>query len=328
MTGITVIGGDLVDGMVSIAETIPRIEEAYVRLEEGTVQAPPIQHMENREVRGEIDVKSAMILGEKPYATVKAASGFYENAALGLPTGSALVILLDGGTGIPLAIMSGWPLTKLRTGAAAAIGVKYLARPEASRLGLVGCGDIARSAARAISHVRPVKHISLWSPVAEECVACARELKKELGVETTIAADPGAVAADADMIVTATPSREPLLAKDAVRPGTHISAMGSDGPGKQELDAYLLADALLFVDSVEQCRCAGELQHALSEGLLSVDDIAGTIGGLISGSLVGRTTDSEISIFDSTGTAAQDVGIAGLVYERARQRSLGTVIDL
>jgi len=328
MSVIHVLDEDTLSQLLSYEDAIDSVEAAYVRLHRGDVEAAPVQHLENPSVRGEIDVKSAISLGAPAFVTVKAATGFYDNPALGLPTGNAIVILLDGMTGQPLSIMEGWTLTKRRTGAAAAVGTKHLALPHASRLGLIGCGEIAQASAHAISRVRGLTRITAWCPEPELSESCAAALGLSLGITVTVASESAEVAAESDIIVTATPSRTPLLTDQMVRPGTHISAMGSDGPGKQELAAELTARGRLIVDRLEQCRTSGELQHALAAGLMSEEQVAGEIGAVVAGDVAGRTTEHEVTVFDSTGTAAQDVAIASLAYDRALARSVGQQVEL
>lgn len=328
MSTIHVLNEEVLSQLLTYEDAITSVESAYVRLYRGEVEAAPVQHLENPSVRGEIDVKSAISLGIPAFVTVKAATGFYDNPALGLPTGNAIVMLLDGKTGRPLSLMEGWTLTKRRTAAAAAVGTKYLALPDAHRLGLIGCGEIAQASAHAISRVRKLTRIIAWCPEPGLSESCAAALGSALDAVVTVASGPAEVAAESDMIVTATPSRAPLLSGQMARPGTHISAMGSDGPGKQELGAELTARARLIIDRLDQCRSSGELQHALAAGLMTEEQVVGEMGAVLVGDVAGRACEHEVTVFDSTGTAAQDVAIASLAYDRALASSLGQHVDL
>ncbi len=327
---VRVLSAEVIAGLLDFGEAIDYVERGYVALFEGRVQTPPIQHLENPEVHGEIDVKSAVMRGSTPYVTVKAACGFYDNPARGLPTGSAMVLLLDGSTGFPLALMDGWLLTSWRTGAAAGVATRLLARADATSLGLVGCGEIAAMAARAVARVRPLDRVTVWAPPADRdlCRRFAETIGEELGVEVAVAESVADAVGQADVVVTATPSREALVMLDMVRPGTHITAIGADGPGKQELEARLTARSRLFVDLVSQCRTAGELQHPLREGLMSEADVHAEIGAVLAGAATGRENDDEITVFDSTGTAAQDIVLATLAYERALATDAGSEVEL
>ncbi len=327
---VRVLSARTIAGLLDFGEAIDYVERGYVALFEGRVQTPPIQHLENPDVHGEIDVKSAVMRGSTPYVTVKAACGFYDNPARGLPTGSAMVLLLDGSTGFPLALMDGWLLTSWRTGAAAGVATNLLARADARILGLVGCGEIAAMAARAVARVRPLERVAVWAPPADLdlCRRFAATTGADLGIEVVIAASVADAVHQADVVVTATPSREALVMLDMVRPGTHITAIGADGPGKQELDARLTAGSRLFVDMVSQCRVAGELQHPLREGLMTEADVHAEIGAVLAGAATGRESADEITVFDSTGTAAQDIGLAALAFERALKMDAGSEVDL
>lgn len=289
---------------------------------------PPIQNMANAEVHGEIDVKSALVLKPRSYACVKVASGFLRNAEQGLPTSFATVLLLDGDTGVPLALMDGDLVTNWRTGAAAAVATKHLSRPQSETVGLIGSGVIAGMALRAVCRVRPVRRARVWAPPVEMRNAFARTLSAELGISVEPVDSPEKAVRPADVVITATPSRQPLVTPDMVRPGTHINAIGADGPGKQELDARVTAGAKLVVDRLGQCRVAGELQHPLRLGLMKEEDVYAEIGAIVSGARPGRTSPDEITVFDATGVAVQDLVVAILVYERVKQDDLGTRIEL
>lgn len=324
---LAISGSDILKAL-TLETTIAKVAEGYAALYRGEVEVPPIQHLSNPEVKGEMDVKSALIRKGAAYADVKVATGFFANRDRGLPTGYATIILLDGSTGFPLALMDGDLITNWRTGAAAAVATSCLSRPESEAVGLVGSGVIAGMALRAIVKVRPIKRAKVWAPPEDMRSEFARSLTAELGLPVTAVGSAAEAVAEADVVVTATPSRQPLVTPEMIRPGTHINAIGADGPGKQELDARLTAGAKLVVDRLAQCRVAGELQHALRLGLMKEEDVYAEIGEIVAGAKPGRTDPREITVFDATGVAVQDIMAASLVYEEAKRRNFGVWIDL
>lgn len=325
---ILFIPSSVVPQVLELDAVIARVETAYVALSRGEVSVAPIQHLENTALEGEIDIKSGLVLSPRAYVSVKVASGFYRNEERGLPTGLATLVLLDGETGLPLAVMNAGQITEWRTGAAAAVAARHLSRPDAVRAAMIGAGAVARMSLRALCRVRPLTQAWVWAPPVEMREGFARDLGAELGLPVQAVASPGEAVAEADIVVTATPSREPIITPGMVRPGTHISAMGADGPGKQELAAALLASSKVVVDRLEQCLVAGELQHPVNGGLMKPEDVHAEIGQVISGDKPARADAWEITIFDATGTAAQDIMVAALVYEEARRRGLGVTVAL
>jgi alanine dehydrogenase len=328
MVRILAIRGEVVPQVLTFEATIEKVEQGYAALFRGDVEVPPIQHLSNPEVSGELDIKSALIRNPGPYASVKVASGFFRNRERGLPTSYATIFLLDGSTGAPLSIMDGDLVTNWRTGAAAAVATRHLARLNAESIGLIGSGVIAGMALRAISKVRPIKRARVWAPTVDLRTQFARSLSEELGFPVTAVGTPALALAEADVVVTATPSRQPIVTPEMVRPGTHINAIGADGPGKQELDAGLVARAKLVVDRLAQCRVAGELQHPLRLGLMTEAEVHAEIGAVVAGARPGRTSETEITIFDATGVAVQDIVLAALVYEEAVRKGLGTWLEI
>jgi len=328
MGRLLAVGKQDIAQVLSLAETIIQAEEGYKALHRGNVDVPAVQHLENPEVEGEFDVKSAFLRAPGPYASVKVATGFFQNHARGLPTSHAVILLLDGATGAPLAIVDGDLITNWRTGAAAAVATKHLSNPTAASVGLIGSGVIAGMALRAICQVRPIRRAWVWAPPVEMREEFARVLTGELGLPVLSVDSPREAVSQADVVVTATPSRAPIVDSTMIRPGTHINAIGADAPGKQELDAALTASAKLVVDRLAQCRSSGELQHALRQGLMEESEVHSEIGAILCGAAPGRTSTSEITIFDATGVAALDIAVTALVYEQARLKGLGTWVEL
>ncbi|WP_434346819.1 ornithine cyclodeaminase family protein [Myxococcus virescens] len=239
----------------------------------------------------------------------------------GLPTVRALYILSDPDTASPLAILDGTLLTAWRTGAAGGVASKFLARKQPRTLGLVGCGVQARV---LIDSHRAVFGDSLELLLADTSEAAAKALQAEKGGRVVSTQE----ACGADIVCTATPARVPVVKREWFQPSAHINAMGADAPGKQELDARLLTEGRVFIDDTEQALHSGEVNVPLHDGRLRPEQIAGTLGEVVSGKKPGRTSDAEITVFDSTGLALQDVALARALYDAALARGLGQPFDI
>jgi ornithine cyclodeaminase len=235
-------------------------------------------------------------------------------------------VLFDPDTGRASALVSANYLTGVRTGAASAIATRYLARKDAKTLSIIGAGVQSGYQLRATLAVRDLQLVVAWDPSAANLEKLGCEARA-LGIPFTAATSPEDAARRADILITVTPSQSPIVHKDWVRPGTHINAMGADTAGKQELEPDLVASASVYVDAVEQAIAIGECQHAFRQGLLGRDDLTRTLGGLASGRLAGRGRDDEITLFDGTGIALQDLAAAGVAVVRARERGLGTEVE-
>lgn len=236
-----------------------------------------------------------------------------------LPTVRALYILSDPDTASPLAILDGTLLTAWRTGAAGGVASKFLAKKAPRTLGLVGCGVQARvfiDAHRAI-------YGELELLLADSSEAAAKALQAEKGGRIVSLQE----ACGADIVCTSTPVRSPIVKREWIRPGTHINAMGADAPGKQELDPRLLTDGRVFIDDTEQATHSGEVNVPLHDGLFKEEQIAGTLGEVVAGKKPGRSGD-EVTIFDSTGLALQDVALARALYDVALKRGVGQQLDI
>lgn len=304
------VGPEEIRARVDRATALGAAERAFRALAGGEAVVPAPMGIEIPESSGEVHVKGAWIRGS-PVLAVKVATGFYRNPERGLPTGSGLVLVLDAGTGFPLGLLEdGGYLTELRTGAAGALAVRHLAPDPLSRVAVVGTGVQARFQLRAISEVRRIGSVAAWSPGADGRTRYAEEMNDTLGMEVEAAADVEDAVRGADLIVTVTPSREPLVRSRWVGDRATVLAVGSDGPGKQELEAALLGRAdKVVVDDLDQCARLGELQHALAEGRLAREEVHATLGEVVAGSRPGREGD-ELIVCDLTGVGAQDAAIA------------------
>jgi ornithine cyclodeaminase len=290
------------------------IRQAFRADGEGRTHVPAVINLHIPDARGEFHIKTAHI-DDVPHIAVKVASGFYDNPRRGLPSGSGLMALFDASTGLPVALLldNGY-LTDVRTGAAGAVAADHLARASIRTVGVIGSGLQARHQVRCLRAVRAFDRVVAWSPHADHLAAYCREMQAE-GIDARPAADAEAVCAEADVLITATPAREPVVRAEWLRDGMHVTAVGSDSPGKQELDAECLDRAdLLVVDRYAQCSAFGELHHALAAALLTRHDVYGELGQVVSGQKPGRTTDDQITIVDLTGVGFQDTAIASYAF--------------
>jgi ornithine cyclodeaminase len=302
------------------AAAVDVIRAAFRADGEGRTHVPAVINLEIASARGEFHIKTAHIEGT-PHIAVKVASGFFDNPAKGLPSGSGMMALFDATTGLPAALLldNGF-LTDLRTGAAGAVAADYLARQSIETVGVIGSGVQARHQVRCLRTVRSFSRLMAWSPTRERLDAYCAEMRTE-GYDATAATDPEAVCAAADIIITTTPARETIVKADWLRDGVHVTAVGSDSPGKRELDPECLDRAdLVVVDRYGQCAAFGELKHALDAALLTRHDVHAELGEIVAGRKPGRTTDMQITIADLTGVGFQDTAIAsacaGLISER------------
>jgi ornithine cyclodeaminase len=305
-------------GVVTPAVAVEAMRAAFRADGEGRTHVPAVINLEVPAHRGEFHVKTALIDGV-PHVAVKIASGFYDNPSKGLPSGAGLMAVFDAATGLPSALLldNGF-LTDIRTGAAGAVAAEVLAPARFSTAGVIGSGLQARHQIRCLRLVREFTRIVAWSPDPRRLDAYVTEMRAE-GYDASAAATPEAVCRGADVIITATPSRQPLVRAEWLRPGQHVTALGSDSPGKQELEAACLARAdLVVVDRLTQCAAFGELRHALDEGAIQPDRVHAELGEIVAGVKPGRTSDAQITIADLTGVGFQDTAIASRALELLR----------
>ncbi|EIM78245.1 ectoine utilization protein EutC [Nitratireductor aquibiodomus RA22] len=308
-------------------EAIDVVEEAFRALASGQVIMPPILSMDIPQVHGEVDVKTAYIPGFEGFA-IKVSPGFFDNPKIGLPSLNGLMILFSAKTGLVEALLldNGF-LTDLRTAAAGAVAARHLAPPEIETAGVMGTGVQARLQMIAAHQVRHFSRLLVWGRDADKAEACAAELAETLGIDVRAETDPASLVAQSQLVVTTTPAREPVLKADWLHPGLHITAMGSDQEGKNEIEPTALSRADLYVaDRVSQCEKLGELAAAIRAGAWKGGTPA-ELGEIVSGAKSGRTSDDQITICDLTGTGAQDTAIATFARARALTAKAGTTIQ-
>lgn len=310
--------------IVTLDDAIEVMDQAFRALDRGDVVSFPPLAAHGSAASSKFGVKAAV---DKAAAIpgLKIGSYWPDNLQQGIPAHGSTTILLDDRTGLPSALVAASHINGLRTAAADAVGVRALSAPHAGRVAIVGAGHQAYYDLQAIARVREVTDVQVWSRSPERAAAFAKQAREE-GFNAAPAELEAAVRG-ADIVVTATASHAALIQREWVSAGTHISAMGADGQGKQELDPALVANALLFADLPEQSVRIGEFQHAASLGLIDPSSIV-PIGAVLNGHAPGRTDPEQITIFDSSGIGIQDIAIAGFVVEQARKMGLGTEVDL
>ena len=290
---------------------VETMRAAFAADGEGRTVVPAVINLDVPSPKGEFHVKTAFIEGV-PVLAVKVASGFYDNPSKGLPSGSGLMAVFDAATGLPVALLldNGF-LTDIRTGAAGAVAADLLASSHVEVVGVIGSGVQARHQVQCLRVVRSISRVVAWSPDAGHVRRLLR--RSAPGAASTRSRQPSieAVCREADLLVTTTPSRRPMVEANWLRAGQHITAVGSDSPGKQELAADCLDRAdLVIVDRLRQCAAFGELKHAIDAGLMTVNAVHGELGRVAAGPLPGRTNASQITIADLTGVGFQDTAIA------------------
>jgi alanine dehydrogenase len=313
--------------LLTLRECIDVVEAAFRLHVEGRTVGPGVLSVSV--TGGGFHVKAAGLVGERAYFAAKTNGNFPDNPRrFGLPTIQGLVVLADAENGVPLAVIDSGSVTALRTAAATGVAARYLARPESRRATIVGCGIQGDLQLATLATVLPLERVWVLDIDHARAEAMAARSKARLGLEVEAAKDLQRALAESDVCATCTPSRRPVVTAADVGPGTFIAAVGADAHGKQELEPALMASSTVVVDVLAQCVEIGELQHAVARGLMAPEDVHAELGDIVAGRRPGRTRAEEITIFDSSGTALQDVAAALAVYEKARKSGRGQEVAL
>jgi len=315
-----------VKSVIDMRSDMKVVESAFRQHGLGKVQMPPKSYLYYTEYNGDLRTMPAY-LEEEDVTGVKIVNVHPGNPTKGLPTVMALIVLISPETGAPVAIMDGTYLTDIRTGAAGGIAAKYLARKDSGIIGMVGTGNQARSQLEALCEVFEPEMVKITSRTRQSGEKFKQEMEDMACCEISIEENVEKVC-DCDILVTTTPVRKPVVKAEWVREGTHINAIGADAVGKEELDPELLMRSKIIVDDMVQAVHSGEVNVPLSKHYISENDIHAELGEVITGLKPGRTSDEEITIFDSTGLAIQDVATANLVYERAVVKGFGREVRM
>jgi alanine dehydrogenase len=306
-------------------ECLAAVEEAFRQHATGRAPAPGVLGVHAAD--GGFHIKAGLLERGRRYFAAKVNGNFAGNAARGLPRIQGVILLSDGTDGSPLALLDSAEITRLRTAAATALAARWLARVDADVATICGCGAQAPAQLAALARVRSLRRVFAFDREYERARAFAREQSASLGLAVVAADDLLAAVRESAIVVTCTPSREPILGAEAVSPGTFVAAVGADSADKQELAPDLMAAAIVVTDVTEQCAAIGDLHHSLASGQVARDDVHAELGEVVAGRKPGRRTDDEIIVFDSTGMALQDVAAAAAVFERAEATSRGLIVD-
>jgi len=314
---------------VTLEEAIAAMEKAFIAYSLKQASLPAVIHLDVPDQKGEVHIKAGYLFGEREYV-VKIASGFWENRKKDLPVSGGMMLACSSETGFPTAILldNGY-LTELRTAAAGAVAAKYMASNSVEQVAVIGAGAQGRFQIEALARVCSFDRIKVYDHRRSNMERYASEMKERVRAEIVGASTPEEALRGSRIVITSTPSKIPILFGDWVEPGTHITAMGSDGVDKQELDISVLQKAdRIIADSIPQCLRLGEIHHAITAGVIKESDIDGELGEVVSGHIPGRLSQKEITICDLTGVGVQDAAIAGLVVRKMLASDIGIQIEL
>jgi alanine dehydrogenase len=328
-TPTVVLGRHDVRELLDLRSCIEAVESAFRRHAEGRSISPAVLgvHVDG----GGFHVKTAgMLGGDAPAMFVaKINANFPGNPdRFSLPTIQGVIVLFDASNGRVMALIDSSEITSVRTAAATAVAARHLARVDAATVTLCGCGAQARSQLRALTVVRPVRHAFAFDIDRDRASTYAEEMSSELGIDVQAVDALGEATRCSEVWVTCTPARAWFLGRQHVAAGAFIAAVGADHPEKQEIEPELLAESVVVADILDQCATIGDLHHALDARVMRREDVRAELATVIAGRAAGRRNENEIVVFDSTGTALQDVAAAQLVYDRATATGVGVRIDL
>ena len=323
-----VISEAQVKGLLDLDELIAALEHAHIQFSAGRVVMPVRLVVPLPEVQGRITSMPAF-MSEGKALGIKIISYFRDNPKQALPPILATISLYSAETGAIEVLMDGVYITAIRTACASAMATKALARPETPVLGILGAGTQARTHIRALSRVRSIERVLIWSPSRVNAIYVKEELEGELGIEIHPQESAEAVVREADILTTVTDAAEPVLEAEWLKPGVHINAVGSHRPEAREMGSDTVKRSTVVVDSLDAINTeCGDILLAVKEGAITSDHLRGEIGEVLSGAKPGRTGDDEITLYKSVGIAAQDVAAASLVYRRALEQGVGTEVEM
>lgn len=312
--------------LMSADAWLAAVEAGFAAVGQGKASAPPPMAIAGR--GGIFHAKGASMELDRMYVALKVNGNFPENPATrGLPTIQGALLLCDGETGSLLAIMDSIEITLQRTAAATALAARFLARQDSRRILICGCGEQGVVQLAALRAVLPLEHALAWDRDPERAQAFAKAQSGDSFVVEAVT-DLGAAALASDVIVTCTTARSPFLEAGFVRPGAFVAAVGADSPEKSEIHPDLMSRSVVVADVLDQCSVMGDLHHALAIGAMQRGDVHAELSDLVSGAKGGRSDDSQITLFDSTGTALQDVAAAALIYQRALEGGASNAVVL
>jgi ornithine cyclodeaminase/alanine dehydrogenase len=315
-----------VQELLSPTECIDAVEMVFRRQGEGKISQSGILGVKTQS--GGLHVKTACLTGEKDYIAVKLNTNFPQNyARFGLPTIPGVIVLYDADNGRVLAVLDSMEITIKRTAAATAVAAKYLARKNSSVAAICGCGEQGHAHLRAFSLMFPLKKVYAFDIDPNTSLHFASQLSREFQANIEpVRSLPGAIQRS-DVVVTCTPATEFYVHKEDVAPGTFIAAVGADDSHKQEMDPALLSSAKVVADSLEQVCSIGDTHHAIADGLMRKEDVYAELSEVVAGKKAGRSNETDIIVFDSTGVAIEDAAAAIVVYEKALIAGIGDYFE-
>ena len=321
---LVLTGRDVVE-LLPMADCIDAVEAGFRAQAAGDVLPSGVLGL--HAPSGGVHVKAAGLRLDRLYVAVKVNANFPANPeSRGLPTIQGIVTLYDGEDGRPLAVMDSMEITALRTAAATAVAARFLARPDARTLVVCGCGVQAPYQVRAIAAVRRLERILVFDHVAARAARLAATAGAETGLPVVPVSSLPAALGEGDIVVTCTPSTRPIVDAGDVRPGAFVAGVGADNPAKSELSGALLARSRVVVDSLDQAAAIGDLHHALDSGAMRREDVHAELWEVVAGRKPGRVSGDEVTVFDSTGVALEDVAAAAVVYQRAVAAKVGRAV--
>lgn len=322
-TETLLIPGKEVQSLLSIKECILAVEEIFRQRALGKVASPGILGVHAD--AGTFHIKAGIAKLMSNYFVSKTNANFPNNKKnFGLPTIQGIIVVSDADNGRLLALIDSIELTILRTGAATGVAAKYLSRPDSSTALICGCGNQGRVSIKCIAEVRKLNKVYVYDLDKNLAIGLASDLCKELKIEITPVDNIVDYSRQCDIIVTCTPAKKYFLNAEHIPPGTFVAAVGADNEHKQEIEPGLLKTIKVVTDSTDQCATIGELHHAIDAGIMNKSEVYAELGEIIAGIKEGRKSESEIILFDSTGTALQDIAAAAIVYEKALGSSVST----
>jgi alanine dehydrogenase len=317
-----------VQSLIDIEELITALEQAHIQYSTGQAVMPVRLVVPLPEIEGRITSMPGYLNEDKSLG-MKVVTYFKNNPQKNLPAILATIMLFSAETGKMLAAMDGTYITTIRTACASALATKALANPESPVLGILGAGVQARSHILALSRVRKLQRIKIYSPSGSSALAVKKDLAAEIGVPIEVAESAEASVRDADLVVTATTAKAPIVKSDWLKPGVHINAVGSHRPDFREIDGATLSHSKVVVDSREAVMAeCGDILLALKEKSVSESVIHAEIGEVLAGTRPGRSGAGEVTLYKSVGIAIQDVATAQIVYHKALERKVGTNVEL
>ena len=319
---------DDVKSVLSMKPCTDAVEEAFRQYSLGNVVQPTRPTIRIPAHRALINAMPAYIGGVEALG-VKWVGGYLGNPALGLPVVQALIILNDGTNMSPLAVMNGTYITAVRTGAAAGVATRYLARAGAASAGIIGAGVQAKTQLEAVCAVRPISSARVYDIFPEAAAQFAAEMSERLGIPVLAVATAEEAVREMDVICTASTSKTPVVLGEWLKPGAHINGIGSHSTDARELDTQAVVRSTVVVDTMDAAMAeAGDLLMPIAEGAITQDHIHGELGDVITGKIPGRTGETEITLFKSQGLAIQDVATANLVFRAAVEKGIGIEVSL